>query len=410
MRFTFIHAADLHLGSPLTGLSMRDETIAKRFAAASRDAFTALVTQAIEQEVAFVLIAGDVYDGDWKDTSIGLFFNREVARLDRAGIPVLLIKGNHDAESEITKAISLPANVWEFSTRKAETRLLEEWKVAVHGRSFADRAVTENMALTYPPPAPGWLNIGMLHTSCEGSSAHAVYAPCSVQDLASRGYDYWALGHVHEHAVLHREPWIVYPGNLQGRSVRECGPKGAVLVDVEDGRVLGVRPLVLDRARWHVSEVAIGDAVHESEVLDAIHTCLREAMSGVEDWLHAVRVTLTGETPLHATLKSAHVHLRDEVQAILHRLHEDAWLESLRIATVGPKEASPIEAGGLDTASLLAGLDQDPEIRAAAEALAALVASKVPGGDGAALFPDMNALLADARALALGRLLPAGGR
>ncbi len=158
MRFTFIHAADLHLGSPLTGLSMRDETVAKRFAAASREAFTALVTQAIEQDVAFVLIAGDVYDGDWKDTSIGLFFNREVARLDRAGIPVLLIKGNHDAESEVTKAISLPNNVREFSSRKAETHFLEEWKVAVHGRSFSDRVVTENMALTYPPPEPGWFS------------------------------------------------------------------------------------------------------------------------------------------------------------------------------------------------------------------------------------------------------------
>jgi exonuclease SbcD len=410
MMFTFLHAADLHLGSPLTGLSMRDETIAKRFAVASRDAFTALVTQAIEQNVAFVLVAGDVYDGDWRDTSIGLFFNREVARLDRAGIPVLLIKGNHDAESEITKAISLPANVQEFSTRKAETHLLEKWKVAVHGRSFADRAVTENMALTYPPPASGWLNIGMLHTSCEGSSAHVAYAPCSMQDLVSRGYDYWALGHIHEHAVLHREPWIVYPGNLQGRSVRECGPKGAVLVDVEDGRVLDVRPLVLDRARWLVLEVAVGDARHESEVLDAVQTSLRDALTEVEDRLHAVRVTLSGETPLHTTLSSAHVRLRDEVQAVLHRFHEDAWLESLRISTVEPKEVRPIETGGLDPAALLAGLDQDPEIRAAAEALVTLVASKVPRGDGAALFPDMDALLADARALALGRLLPAGRR
>ena len=86
MNFTFLHASDLHLGSPLIGLTLKDEAVARRFAAASRDAFSDLVTRAIELKVAFVVIAGDVYDGEWKDTSIGLFFNREIARLDRARI------------------------------------------------------------------------------------------------------------------------------------------------------------------------------------------------------------------------------------------------------------------------------------------------------------------------------------
>jgi len=108
MNFTFLHAADLHLGSPLTGLAHKDELLAKRFALASREAFSELVARAISERVAFFLIAGDVYDGDWKDTSIGLFFNREVAKLSRAGIPVFLIRGNHDAESEITRSVPLP--------------------------------------------------------------------------------------------------------------------------------------------------------------------------------------------------------------------------------------------------------------------------------------------------------------
>jgi exonuclease SbcD len=74
--FSFLHAADLHLGSPFVGLSSRDEHLARRFAAASREAFTDLVNTAIEKRVAFVVIAGDVYDGEWRDNSIGLFFNR----------------------------------------------------------------------------------------------------------------------------------------------------------------------------------------------------------------------------------------------------------------------------------------------------------------------------------------------
>src|ERR1700722_13889889 len=134
MSFTFLHAADLHLGSPLLGLTLKDEDVAKRFAAASRDAFTELVTQAIERKVAFVVIAGDVYDGEWKDNSIGLFFNREISRLDRAKIPVFLVKGNHDAESVITKTISLPGTVRQFPSNKAATFRIPELKIAVHGR------------------------------------------------------------------------------------------------------------------------------------------------------------------------------------------------------------------------------------------------------------------------------------
>jgi exonuclease SbcD len=106
--FTFLHAADLHLGSPFIGLTLKDEAVARSFATASREAFSELITRAIEIKVSFVVIAGDVYDGEWRDTSIGLFFNREIARLDRAGIPVFLLKGNHDAESVVTKSILLP--------------------------------------------------------------------------------------------------------------------------------------------------------------------------------------------------------------------------------------------------------------------------------------------------------------
>src|SRR6266853_3430937 len=138
MAFKFLHAADLHLGSPFTGLALKDETVAKRFAAASRDSFSQLVTRTIEEQVAFAVIAGDVYDGEWKDTSIGLFFNRQVARLAREGISLFLLRGNHDAESEVTKAISLPDSVMQFPTNKAKTYRIEEHKVALHGRSFPD--------------------------------------------------------------------------------------------------------------------------------------------------------------------------------------------------------------------------------------------------------------------------------
>ena len=240
--FSFIHAADLHLGSPLSSLATRDADLARRLASAGRQAFEDLVSQAIERAVAFVVVAGDVYDGDWADTTIGLFFARQVARLDRAGIPTVLVRGNHDAESVITRSITLPAWVHVFPSARASTLRLDALRVAIHGRSFQGRAVEENLSLTYPAAVAGWFNLGVLHTSCTGHAAHETYAPCSVADLAARGYESWALGHIHEYAELSRDPWIVFPGNLQGRSVRECGEKGAVVVDVADGRVHRPQP------------------------------------------------------------------------------------------------------------------------------------------------------------------------
>lgn len=401
MSFTFLHAADLHLGSPLTGLATKDEQVARRFSAASRDAFTELVTRAIAEKVAFVLIAGDVYDGDWKDTAIGLFFNREVARLARAEIPVFLIRGNHDAESEITKAVTLPDSVLEFSTRRAETKKLDHLRVAIHGRSFPDRVASENYALTYPRAEPGWFNIGMLHTSLEGNAAHATYAPCLLQDLIAREYEYWALGHIHEQAVLHEHPHIIYSGNLQGRSVRECGPKGAMLVDVADGRVAALRPLVVDKARWLHVTLDVSGMAEESRVIEILRKTLRPQVQATEGRLTALRVTLTGATPLHGHFKSDLAHWRDEIQSSLHHLHDDLWLETLRFSTTAPSDRLPT-AGGLDVDSLLAGLAEDPELRVEAEKMLALVRSKMPGTLGEQL-DDLDTLLEDGRALAAAR-------
>src|ERR1700730_768089 len=303
MSFTFLHAADLHLGSPFTGLTLRDGTLAQRFAKASRDAFSNLISRALEERVSFVVIAGDIYDGEWKDTSLGRFFNREIGRLDRAGIRVFLLKGNHDAESVVTRAISLPGNVFQFPTKPTTVRI-GELEVALHGRSFSDRAVPENIALDYPDPVPGWFNIGVLHTSCEGRPGHANYAPCTVPQLKSLGYQYWALGHVHEYEELAWDPWIVFPGNLQGRSIRECGPKGAVLVDVEDGRVTAVRRLIVDQARWAVVPVNLDGISEGTEALRKIEDGIRPAMEQAEGRLLAVRVHLTRAAALNHAIKA----------------------------------------------------------------------------------------------------------
>ena len=405
MGFSFLHAADLHLGSPLLGLALKDEAIARRFAEASRRAFTSLVTQAINERVAFVLIAGDIYDGEWRDTSIGLFFARELARLHRELIPVYIIKGNHDAESVVTSAITLPEAVTVFSTRKTETRLLEDLRVAIHGRSFPTREVADNWALAYPEAKHGWFNIGLLHTSCDGRPGHASYAPCTLADMAARGYDYWALGHVHEFEIVSSDPYVVYPGNLQGRSVRECGPKGAVIVDVEDGRVTNLRRIVTDQARWAV--LAVDAQSHETEaaLLGALEDAFRSVADAAEGRLVAARVRLTGETALHRRLVADQARFADEVLAAAQRCAEDIWLEKLSLETREPAFATGDALAGVDLGALLAGGETETIITRFVEDLE-LVRSKSSGAKLPFTGEDAPALIAQARALLLGR---AGG-
>jgi DNA repair exonuclease SbcCD nuclease subunit len=405
--FRFVHAADLHLGSPLSGLTLKDPEVAAAFAAASRAAFSDLVTHTLDVGAAFIVIAGDLYDGAWRDTSIGLFFNREVARLDRAGIPVFLLKGNHDADSIVTQSISLPDAVRQFSARRAGTFRLDHLKVALHGRSFADRAAQENLALSYPDAAPGWFNIGVLHTSCDGRPPHANYAPCTVQDLRGRGYDYWALGHVHTYEEVCRDPWIVYPGNLQGRNIRECGPKGAVLVEVADGRVTTVEPLIVDKARWSDISVDLSGAEDETAMLERVNAGLEQVVESGGGRLMAVRVHLVGTTRLHTRINADPRHVADEVQAAAHRRHSDIWIERVKITTAAPgRSGGGEQSETLDIEAMLKAIDADDEVRAEALAAIAAVTTRMPAGamaDGHALADDISELLAEARALVVGR-------
>jgi DNA repair protein SbcD/Mre11 len=407
--FRFIHAADLHLGSPFQGLAMKDAAIADLFMEASRKAFSALVDQAVEREVDFFLVAGDVYDGDWKDNKIGLFFNREVARLERGGIPVFLLKGNHDAESVIRKTITLPKNVREFPVNKPGTFTLDHLKVALHGQGFAERSATENLALAYPPSKSGWFNIGVLHTSLTGREPHAPYAPCSVEDLRSRGYDYWALGHVHDFEIVAEDPLVVFPGNLQGRSIREQGAKGAVLVTVEDGQA-SLERIITDSARFAEVSVKVEPDDDLRVILRRIENTLETVAEAMEGRPLALRIRLTGQSRFRHELLARAQDFRDEAQAACHRCHEDIWLEKVELRLEDAKANGSVEPGhGLGLDGLLALDDFAPALLAEAEAKIGEIAARLPGGLGAhelALGDDAHALLAEARELLIGR---AGG-
>jgi DNA repair protein SbcD/Mre11 len=405
--FRFLHAADIHLDSPLRGLRARSEEAAGQFAEASRKAFSNLVDAAIAQEAAFVIIAGDLYDGDWKDYATGQFFVREAGRLARAGIKLFLIRGNHDAASEISRTLPLPDTVHQFSTRKVDSVEIAELSVVLHGRSFAQRHVADNMAGDFPAARPGWCNIGILHTSLTGRDGHDVYAPCSLDDLLRVGYQYWALGHVHAREVVHADPPVVFPGNLQGRHAREPGPRGATLVTVDNNVVANLEALELDAARWECPSVDIAGLSDEAGLHDTVRAAVAPLVGACEGRPLALRLRLTGATKLHARLLAERERVTEDLQAIAATLSDQVWLEKLVIECRAPAVAGTLGLPLADLEEAFAAAAQRPEFRRDLEAHLELIRSKAPREVLDLAVPDIETVLAQARDLIVSRLAAA---
>ncbi|HEV8327622.1 MAG TPA: DNA repair exonuclease [Nitrospiraceae bacterium] len=381
--FRFIHTADIHLDSPLRGLAGYEGPAVERIRTATRQAFDYLISEAIDQEVGFVVIAGDLYDGDWRDYQTGLFFARQMGRLAKADIPAFVLHGNHDAESQITKRLTLPDGVHVFSVRKPETFRLEELGVALHGQSFRQRDVTDNLVPAYPEPVDGVFNIGVLHTGMGGMGGHANYAPCTIGDLVAKGYDYWALGHVHHAAVLHQNPHVVFPGNLQGRHIRETGPKGAYLVSVEDGEIVELDPLYTDVVRWAHLQVSVAGCDRNAEALERVRGAVEQAIDvGADGRLLACRIELTGRTQIHDHLLISIEHLLAEARAAALGFGDaSAWIERVVIATepvLDPAMLAGREDALGELHRMLGDAAADPELLSQLEADVSELVRKLP--------------------------------
>ncbi len=329
----FLHAADVHLDSPLRGLDRYDGAPVDQIRGATRRALENLVSLAIEEEVNFVVLAGDLFDGDWPDFNTGLFFVRQMARLGAKGIQVYAVRGNHDAESKMSRKLPWPQNVHFFSSKKPESVTIDNLDVVIHGQSFASPKVIEDLALGYPAAARGKINIGILHTSLDGRPGHATYAPTRLDVLKSKGYDYWALGHIHKREIVSNDPLVVFPGNTQGRHIRETGTKGCELVTLESGG-LRTEHRPLDVLRWKVLDVEISGATDLDEVLERTAKSLDVAVAEAEDRLSAVRVRLTGRSEAHNAIAAKPETVRQQVRALaIERGSGSVWVEKVSVET-----------------------------------------------------------------------------
>jgi len=414
----FIHTADIHLDSPLKGLEMYEDAPVEEIRGATRHAFDNLIDLTIEEEVDFILIAGDLYDGDWKDYNTGLFFAARMGRLARAGIKVFIVSGNHDAASQITKAMPLPGNVTLFSFRKPQSVKLDDLCVIIHGQSYSFRAVTDNLVSQYPQNDANYFNIGMLHTSLTGREGHEDYAPCTLAELKSKGYDYWALGHVHKREIISEDPWIVFPGNIQGRHIKESGAKGATLVTVDDGRITEVEDRELDVLRWANCQVDLSECETSDSVYDAVRQGFEQKLDQADGKTLALRLVLTGRCPVHAQLLDRTAQWTEEFRGIAAGFG-DVWLEKVKFQTSRKVSLEGIFGEDTPIAGLLQSiqqleLDGDTLLGLVPElsALKSKLPAEIHSGDEPFLDPSpdkISELRTEVQELLIAKLLHHGG-
>jgi exonuclease SbcD len=337
--FTFVHCADLHLDSPFEGLHALDPAVAAVLREATFRAFDRVVDLAVRERADFLLIAGDVYDGEDRSLRAQLRFRDGLVRAVENGVACFVAHGNHDPLSGWEAGLSLPDKVHRF--RGGEVERIPFFQdgeplAVLSGISYPVREVRENLVPRFRSGSGDPYSIAVLHCNAGGDPRHDSYAPCSIEDLLPCGIDYWALGHIHARKTLRDQgPAIVYPGNTQGRNVRETGPRGCLLVRVDESGRADLRFEATDVARWSLKEVPIPGLETMDDLLEGLlearEACRREAAGRAV----VARITVAGRGDLHAGLRRLDPE-RDLLPSLRDgeaRRPDFVWVESIHVAT-----------------------------------------------------------------------------
>lgn len=302
----FLHAADLHLGAPLESLGEAiDSGTYNRIKPLVNKAFDRLIDVAIDEQVDFVVLAGDVYDNADRDPGAQRRFLLGLRRLTDADIKVFMVHGNHDPLTKDIKQGVLPEGVTVFPAGKLGSQVVTMRNgvdVTVAGVSYARKEETDNLVPLFAD-LTGRTIVGVLHTNVGGNdSGHKNYAPSTPAELQASPVNYWALGHIHKRSVNPIDSgWWAYPGNLQGRSVKasECGPKGVLIVEVDDdGRVLEPRFVDCSTVRFERVSVPVDTVGVITDLNDVVNEALARVVAEAEGLPVMVRLELTGSTDL----------------------------------------------------------------------------------------------------------------
>ena len=370
MRIRFVHAADLHLDSPFTGLkAAAPADVANALYHATFDAYENIINLCISEQVDALLVAGDVFDGADRSLRAQLKFVEGLKKLDTQGIRSFVCHGNHDPLDGWQARLDYPPGCRRFGPEWEAVPVFEDPdRALIHGISYRKRDVTENLALRLGNVDPGPFSIGLVHGNVGNNPEHGAYAPCSLDDLAQSGVHYWALGHVHTRQVLNEQgPTVVYPGNPQGRHPNETGARGVYLVEVDDGGKVGLKFRPMATVRWERLQIDIDPFKTEQDLLNALHEGMQGVVDGAGGQSVVVRVRLTGRGELNRNLRRPNA-IEDLVEAINQEWAERSpfvWCERIEDASASPFDRQARLKGSDFLAEVLRTADRaktDPEL------------------------------------------------
>lgn len=354
--FRFIHCADLHLGSRFKGLDSVNPEMAARLRQSVFDSFGRIVDKALNERVDALVISGDLYDDRNELPSTRAWLCRQLSRLS---IPVFICRGNHDVQTTWDESIPYPDNVHEFPMEPEKVDINDD--VEIIGVSYRERNETRNLA-TQMQGTDGKFTIACLHCDIDSVSEGHPYAQCTLSDLRGRGVDYWALGHIHKRTVVSEQPYIVYPGNIQGRSFKAPGAKGAYLVTVTSGRVTGLDFFSTQGYIWKDILIDITDRDF-NDIISELRTMLSRTTIS--------RITFTGSGKLNAMLRKAGDDVRKTIEE-----STGSTVSTIRVRT-SPEIDLEARAEGKDMAAAIIRAGRDMESMSREEIIDIICHNKV---------------------------------
>jgi DNA repair exonuclease SbcCD nuclease subunit len=363
-KIKFIHTADLHLDTPFKGLSNVNYELASRLQDATVKSFQRIIDLCISEKVDFLLVAGDIFDSEAQSLAAQLFFARELKRLGKENIPAYIIAGNHDPLNSWMKELEMPGKVYRFGSEKVERVPVEKngKRIAdIYGVSFQTHTVDWNLAQQFvigEDPAP--FSIALMHGTLDTATARHSYAPFSLNDVRGKGFDYWALGHVHKRQVaMDAFPAVVYPGNPQGRDFGETEQRGCYLVEIDHQKVPLLKFVPTQTILFKKITVDISGTETINQLYDQINDALAESGEKEEKSSLVIRILFKGRTPLHSLLNQP-----VEVERITDLLNDGqlvknffCWIDHIEIDTSPDVDLDELRKGNDFQAEILKSFD-----------------------------------------------------
>jgi len=356
----FIHASDLHLDTPFKGLSNWNSQLASKLKEATFKSFKNIIDLCLQEKVDFLLISGDIFDSENKSLAAQLKFVHELKRLSEKGIPTYFICGNHDPLSSWLESLQMPKNVFRFNSTEVEkfTYQKSDKPIAdIYGISFENKVVNKNLARNYQLNSnTSAISIAILHGTVGTPGPHENYAPFKVEDVTGKGFDYWALGHIHKRQIIQeKNPTIVYPGNPQGRDFGETGKKGCYIVEIAQNE----KPKIKFASTQLISFEEIEIDLTEEDKIGKLPDRIEDAKTNIDNYevntSYILRITFKGRTSLHSQFNK-----QEEIEQLLEHFNDGqlnqksfTWIDGIGVKTQPDLDIEQIKKESGFTAEIL---------------------------------------------------------